>query len=112
MLQFNLSKPDRVVIHRRIATATISPKELSIMSSTDLANEETKQSIKILEKEALEYSILPKTVVPRAKLTHKGLQQMEDIHGQRVRERELEHEEQVEEENMERGRERTRRHWA
>jgi len=54
------------------------------MSSTDLANEETKQSIKIAEKEALEHSILTPTTVPRAKITHKGLEDIEDIHGQRV----------------------------
>jgi len=48
------------------------PQEMSTMSSTDLANEETKQSIKIAEKEALEHSILTPTTVPRAKITHKG----------------------------------------
>ncbi|KAJ7116022.1 hypothetical protein C8R44DRAFT_555763, partial [Mycena epipterygia] len=69
MLQFNLSKIDRTVLHKRIASADITPKEISLMSSTDLANEQTKQSIKIAEKEALEHSILEKTVVPRAKLT-------------------------------------------
>ena len=84
MLQFNLSKPDRVVLHQRIASALITSKEISLMSSTDLANEETKQSIKIAEKEALEHSILTPTAVPRAKITHKGLEDIEDIHGQRV----------------------------
>lgn len=80
MLQFNLSKVDRVVIHQRISSAMITPKEISLMSSTDLANEETKQSIKIAEKEALAYSILTPTAVPRAKITHKGLEDIEDIH--------------------------------
>jgi hypothetical protein len=55
------------------------------MSSTDLANEETKQSIKIAEKEALEHSILTPTTVPRAKITHKGLEDIEDIHGETAR---------------------------
>ncbi|EEB97061.1 hypothetical protein MPER_03698, partial [Moniliophthora perniciosa FA553] len=68
-LQFNLSKPDRVMIHKRIASAQITPKELSGMSSTDLANEELKQSIKIAEQEALEHSILQKITAPRAGIT-------------------------------------------
>jgi hypothetical protein len=55
------------------------------MSSTDLANEETKQSIKIAEKEALEHSILTPSTVPRAKITHKGLEDIEDIHGETAR---------------------------
>ncbi|GLB41926.1 putative PHD-finger [Lyophyllum shimeji] len=82
MLQFNLSKPDRVVIHQRITNAEITPKEISLMSSTDLANEETKQSIKIAEKEALEHSILTPTAVPRAKITHKGLEELENVRGE------------------------------
>ena len=51
------------------------------MSSTDLADEETKQSIRLAEKEALEHSILQKQMVPRAKITHKGLQDIEDVRG-------------------------------
>lgn len=47
------------------------------MSSTDLADEETKQEIKQAEQEALEHSILQKVVAPRAKITHKGLQDIE-----------------------------------
>ena len=89
MLQFNLSKPDRVIIHQRITSANISPKEISLMSSTDLADEETKQSIKIAEKEALAYSILQKATAPRAKITHKGLQDIEDVNGQMTTTREL-----------------------
>ncbi|KAG6844769.1 hypothetical protein H0H87_003887 [Tephrocybe sp. NHM501043] len=80
-LQFNLSQIDRVVIHRRIVSGEITPKEISLMTSTDLANEETKQSIKIAEKEALAYSILKPTTAPRAKITHKGLEDIEDVHG-------------------------------
>ncbi|KAJ2930852.1 hypothetical protein H1R20_g6255, partial [Candolleomyces eurysporus] len=76
-LQFNLSKPDRVFIHRRITSGSISPKELSGMSSNELADEETQQEIKQAEQEALEHSILQKVVAPRAKITHKGLQDIE-----------------------------------
>jgi hypothetical protein len=104
MLQFNLSKPDRVAIHKRIASANITAKELSLMSSTDLANEETRQSIKAAEKEALEHSILQKTKVPRAKITHKGLQDIEDVNGEAASRRDLEEEEEDkrERERMER----------
>jgi hypothetical protein len=107
MLQFNLSKNDRVVIHQRIASFLITPKEISLMSSTDLANEETKQSIKIAEKEALEYSILTPTAIPRAKLTHKGLEDIEDVHGEVTSVQEQERSRLEEEER--RDRERTAR---
>ncbi|KAI0629132.1 hypothetical protein C8Q77DRAFT_307544 [Trametes polyzona] len=103
MLTFNLSKADRVVLHMRIASSRISPKELSTMSSTDLASEEEKQSIKKLEEEALAHSILKKSIVPRAKLTHKGLQDIEDVTGAGQREAEREREEE-EEERIERER--------
>ncbi|KAI0334554.1 hypothetical protein GY45DRAFT_1269691 [Cubamyces sp. BRFM 1775] len=103
MLTFNLSKADRVVLHMRIASSRISPKELSTMSSTDLASEEEKQSIKKLEEEALAHSILKKSTVPRAKLTHKGLQDIEDVTGAGQREAEREREEE-EEERIERER--------
>ncbi|KAF5362569.1 hypothetical protein D9756_002357 [Leucocoprinus leucothites] len=106
-LQFNLSKPDRTVIHQRIITRTITPKEISLMSSTDLADEETKQHIKIAEKESLEQTILQKPTVPRAKITHKGLQDIEDVNGDLARARELERQrdrEQEEEEKRERER--------
>lgn len=100
MLTFNLSKDDRVVLHKRISSSDISPKELSLMSSTDLADEETKQSIKIAEKEALEHSILQKTKAPRAKITHKGMVDIEEDPNSeeaRIRERELERELEEEE---------------
>ncbi|KAL0575976.1 Transcription factor bye1 [Marasmius crinis-equi] len=100
-IQFNLSKPDRVVIHKRIASNHISPKEISIMSSTDLANEELKQSIRIAEKAALEHSILKKVTAPRAKITHKGLEDIEDINGSaRERDHRQEDEERMERERM------------
>jgi hypothetical protein len=81
MLQFNLSKPDRIAVHKRIASGQISAREISSMSSADLANEETKQSIKLAEQEALKHSILQKTTAPRAKITHKGFEDIEDING-------------------------------
>lgn len=102
MLQFNLSKPDRVVIHQRITTGTITPKEISLMSSTDLADEETKQHIKIAEKEALAQTILQKPLVPRAKITHKGLQDIEDVNGEIGRAREVERQREREQEEEER----------
>lgn len=107
MLQFNLSKVDRVMIHQRITSGTISPKEISLMSSTDLADEETKQSIKQAEQEALEHSILLKSSAPRAKITHKGLQDIEDVNMDVTSARELERlkeHEQEEEERRERER--------
>ncbi|CAL1715045.1 unnamed protein product [Somion occarium] len=104
MLTFNLSKPDRVILHKRIASSHISPKELSTMSSTDLANEETKQIIKQAEKEALAQTILKKTILPRAKMTHKGIQDIEDINDASSRYREREREEEEEEDRIERER--------
>ncbi|KZT20099.1 hypothetical protein NEOLEDRAFT_1141182 [Neolentinus lepideus HHB14362 ss-1] len=103
MLTFNLSKSDRITLHKNIASSRITPKELSLMSSTDLANEELKQSIKIAEQEALEHSILQKTAAPRAKITHKGLQDIEDVHGEIASQR-LERERELEEEKRERER--------
>ncbi|KDQ61735.1 hypothetical protein JAAARDRAFT_520263 [Jaapia argillacea MUCL 33604] len=105
MLSFNLPKPDRIILHKRIASSHITPKELSLMSSTDLANEDMKQSIKIAEQEALAHSILQKTTAPRAKITHKGLQDIEDLNGETSgqRDRELQRE-QDEEEKRERER--------
>lgn len=102
MLQFNLSKPDRVTLHKRIVSAQLTPKEISLMSSTDLANEETKQSIKIAEKESLEHSILQKAKVPRAKITHKGLQDIEDLDGDVRVEPEIENEREEERREQER----------
>ncbi|KAJ4469523.1 transcription factor S-II, central domain-containing protein [Lentinula aciculospora] len=103
MLQFNLSKVDRVVLHKRIVSGHITPKEISVMSSTDLANEELKQSIKSAEQESLKQSILTKSNAPRTKITHKGLEDIEDISGRdsnRERERQLEEEERMEKERL------------
>jgi hypothetical protein len=80
------------------------------MSSTELASQEQQESIKQAEQEALEHSILVKTTVPRSKITHKGLQDIEDVNEdsivakQRERERELEMAEQERERERERER--------
>jgi len=68
------------------------------MSSTELASQEQQESIKQAEQDALEHSILIKTTVPRSKITHKGLQDIEDVNEDsaiaKQRERELEMAEQ------------------
>ncbi|KAI0084453.1 transcription factor S-II, central domain-containing protein [Irpex rosettiformis] len=106
MLTFNLSKSDRIVLHQRIAASHITPKELATMSSTDLADEATQKSIKQAEQEALQQTILKKTLLPTAKMTHKGMQDIEDVSGalsrEREREREEEEEERFERERLER----------
>lgn len=84
MLDFNLKKPDRAVLHKRIVSSAIPPAALAHMSSTDLASEAEKESIKQAEQEALEHSILQKVSAPRAKVTHKGLQDIEAIDGRPV----------------------------
>ncbi|TCD71834.1 hypothetical protein EIP91_003177 [Steccherinum ochraceum] len=104
MLQFNLSQKDRVNIHTRIASLEISPKELATMSSTDLANNEIQQSIKQAEQESLAHSILKRATLPRAKMTHKGIQDIEDVNGTFSRDRERDREQEDEEDRMERER--------
>lgn len=94
MLTYNLGQDDRVALHRRIASLDMDPKILVTMSSTDLANEETKASIKIAEQESLAQTILTKTAAPRAKLTHKGLQDIEDVHGDVAKQRKEDDEEE------------------
>lgn len=73
------------------------------MSSTDLADERTKHDIELAEKEALEHSILQKITAPRAKITHKGFETIEDITGQRASDAK-EEEERMEMEKRERER--------
>ena len=76
------------------------------MSSTELASQEQQESIKQAEQEALEHSILVKTTIPRSKITHKGLQDIEDVNEDSVaakqRERELEMADQERERERER----------
>lgn len=81
MLSFNLAKPDRVLLRRGIASGRITPEQLNTMSSTDLADEQTKHQIEVAEKEALAHSILQKITAPRAKITHKGFEAIEDSTG-------------------------------
>ncbi|THH17772.1 hypothetical protein EW146_g3089 [Bondarzewia mesenterica] len=78
MITFNLPQPDRAYLHRQIVEGTLTPQTLAGMSSTDLASEETQESIRAAEQAALAQSILQKSVHPRAKITHKGLQDIED----------------------------------
>lgn len=94
-LTFNLQQSDRVLLHQRIASAQVMPRTLATMSSTELASQEQQLSIKQAEQEALVHSILIKSTVPRAKITHKGLQDIEDVNedsavAKQRRERELE----------------------
>lgn len=107
MLDFNLKKPDRAALHKRIVSFVIPPVALAHMSSTDLASEAEKESIKQAEQEALEHSILQKVVAPRAKVTHKGLQDIENIDG-RPAVRDVDLVKEIEEEER-RERERTAR---
>jgi hypothetical protein len=83
-LDFNLKKPDRAALHKRIVSCAIPPVALAHMSSTDLASEAERESIKQAEQESLEHSILQKVVAPRTKVTHKGLQDIEEIDGRPV----------------------------
>ena len=107
MLDFNLKKHDRAALHKRIVSSIIPPAALARMSSTDLASEAEKESIKQAEQEALEHSILQKVVAPRAKVTHKGLQDIENIDG-RPAIRDVDLDKEIEEEER-RERERTAR---
>lgn len=107
MLDFNLKRPDRAALHKRIVSSIIPPRALAHMSSTDLASEAEKESIKQAEQEALEHSILKKVSAPRAKVTHKGLQDIEAIDGRPVT-RDADLDKEMEEEER-RARERTAR---
>ncbi|KAF8265067.1 transcription factor S-II, central domain-containing protein [Lactarius quietus] len=94
-LTFNLQQSDRVLLHQRISSAQVVAATLATMSSTELASQEQQLSIKQAEQEALAHSILIKSTVPRAKITHKGLQDIEDVNedsavAKQRRERELE----------------------
>lgn len=107
MLDFNLKKPDRAALHKRIVSSVIPPAALAHMSSTDLASEAERESIMQAEQEALEHSILQKVSAPRAKVTHKGLQDIENIDGRPVS-RDVDLDKEMEEEER-RMRERTAR---
>jgi len=86
------------MLHKRISSGQVASTTLSTMSSTELASQEQQESIKQAEQDALEHSILVKKTLPRAKITHKGLQDIEDVNedspAAKQRERELEMAEQ------------------
>lgn len=92
MLTFNLAQADRVSLRRRIGTGSLPASELSEMSSAELANEQAKQDMEKAAQEALHQSILKdQTALPRAKITHKGEEIIENNASedhQRVREEE------------------------
>ncbi|TFY74439.1 hypothetical protein EWM64_g9573 [Hericium alpestre] len=111
MITFNLPQADRAHLHKQIVNGELTPAKISVMSSTDLASEEIQQSIKAAEQEALQHSILQKSTLPRAKITHKGLQDIEDPNEEMTRQREREIARELEEEEQERrekGREKER----
>jgi hypothetical protein len=103
-LTFNLQKSDRVALHKRISSGQVAHTTLSAMSSTDLASQEQQLSIKQAEQEALEHSILVKTTVPRAKITHKGLQDIEDVNEDSLVAKQREREAEMAEQERERER--------
>jgi len=103
-LTFNLQKSDRVALHKRISSGQVAHTTLSAMSSTELASQEQQQSIKQAEQEALEHSILVKTTVPRAKITHKGLQDIEDVNEDSLVAKQREREAEMAEQERERER--------
>jgi hypothetical protein len=73
MLTFNVGQADRVLLRQGIGTGKIPAIELSEMSSAELANEQAKQDMEKAAQEALHQSILKvQTTLPRAKMTHKG----------------------------------------
>lgn len=74
------------------------------MSSTELASQEQQESIKQAEQEALEHSILVKTTVRRAKITHKGLQDIEDVNEDSLVAKQREREQEMAEQERERER--------
>lgn len=96
MLAFNLEKKDRVLLRQRIGSGALSASELSTMSSVDLANEQQKAQIDNAIKESLKDSILEARAAPKAKITHKGEEMIENVGGEdentRVRSAEAERE--------------------
>lgn len=85
MLTFNLEKSDRTELRSRIATGRISPAELSHMTSADLANEQLQAEMESMREAAMRGSILEaRRMAPRAKMTHKGEELIEDQSGGNV----------------------------
>ncbi|KAI0060755.1 hypothetical protein BV25DRAFT_929645 [Artomyces pyxidatus] len=102
MITYNLGQADRIALHKRISSGAVPAKTVSVMSSTDLASEDQQEVIKQAEQEALAHSILQKSTVPRAKITHKGLQDIEDVNEELQKQREREIARENEEEERER----------
>ena len=103
-LTFNLQQSDRVALHKRISSGQVAAAKLATMSSTELASQEQQESIKLAEQEALEHSILVKATVPRAKITHKGLQDIEDVNEDSLVAKQREREQEMAEQERERER--------
>jgi hypothetical protein len=81
MLTFNLEKPDRQSLRRRIGQGELPASELSGMSNVDLASEQQKKEMENAHQESLQHSILDAYTVdrPLRKLTHKGEEEIEDV---------------------------------
>jgi hypothetical protein len=77
MITFNLGQDDRVAIHMRIASGELGGREVAVADSAALANAATQASIAAAAAESLAQTILRTTAAPRAKITHKGLQDIE-----------------------------------
>jgi len=91
-------------LHKRVSSGQVAPTKLATMSSTELASQEQQESIKQAEQEALEHSILVKATVPRAKITHKGLQDIEDVNEDSLVAKQREREQEMAEQERERER--------
>jgi hypothetical protein len=78
MLSFNLSQSDRVPIHTRIASGSLPAHTLAQLDSAALANETTQAEIAAAAAESLAQTILVRSLAaPRAKLTHKGMVELD-----------------------------------
>jgi hypothetical protein len=78
MLTFNLGQSDRVSIHTRIAAGSLPAYSLAQLDSASLANETTQAEIAAAAAESLAQTILVRSLAaPRAKLTHKGMVELD-----------------------------------
>lgn len=77
-LTFNLGQSDRGPIHSRIASGSLSAYSLPQLDNTSLANETTRAEIVAAAAESLAQTILIRSLAaPRAKLTHKGMVELD-----------------------------------
>lgn len=81
MLSFNLEKPDRQSLRRKIGQGELPASELSGMSNADLASEQQKKEMENAHQESLQHSILDAYGIdrPLRKITHKGEEEIEDL---------------------------------